>query len=56
MDVGSEFDPRLHMAMGTQPEPGLADGSIAKVMVRGYFLNNTVFRTAQVVLVKNTAA
>ena len=53
MEVGREFDPHLQMAMGTEPNAGLADGTVSRVLQRGYLLDNQVLRTAQVVVVKN---
>lgn len=56
IDTGGKFDPHVHMAMGTEPKPGKPEGSISRVMLKGYFLGEQVFRTAQVVLVKNSTA
>lgn len=53
MELGTRFDPHLHLAMGTEPNPALPDGAISRVMQKGYTLNGQVFRTAQVVVVKN---
>ena len=54
--VGGEFDPRQHMAMGTEPHESFADGTISRVLLKGYMLGDQVFRTAQVVLVKSAVA
>jgi len=53
MEIGREFDPHRHMAMGTEPNPALPDGAVSRVMLKGFELNGQVFRTAQVVVVKN---
>ncbi len=54
MEVGEAFDPHLHLAMGTEASEGKADGSISRVLLKGYTWNGQVFRTAQVAVVKNT--
>jgi hypothetical protein len=54
MEMGQAFDPRLHMAVGTEPHPQLPDGAVGRWMQKGYLLNGQVLRTAQVVVVKNT--
>ncbi|MCC7479228.1 nucleotide exchange factor GrpE [bacterium] len=54
MEVGDAFDPHQHLAMGTEPNPEKADGSISRVLLKGYTWNGQVFRTAQVAVVKNT--
>jgi hypothetical protein len=53
MEVGREFDPHQQMAMGTEPNGELADGSVSRVLQRGYLLDSQVLRTAQVVVVRN---
>jgi hypothetical protein len=53
MEPGSQFDPHRQMAMGTEPVPGRQDGEISRVLLTGYLVNDEVFRTAQVVVVKN---
>jgi molecular chaperone GrpE len=53
MEVGQLFDPHRHMAMGTEPNPALPNGAVSRVMLKGFELNGQVFRTAQVVVVKN---
>ncbi|MCH7471563.1 nucleotide exchange factor GrpE [bacterium] len=53
MEVGEKFDPHQHMAMGTEENPDLADGAVSRVMLRGYHRDGKVFRSAQVVVVKN---
>jgi molecular chaperone GrpE (heat shock protein) len=53
MEIGPEFDPHRHMAMGTEPNPALPNGAVSRVMLKGFELNGQVLRTAQVVVVKN---
>lgn len=54
MVVGDSFDPHQHLAMGTEPHEGKADGSVSRVLLKGYLWHGQVFRTAQVAVVKNT--
>lgn len=56
MAVGSEFDPHRHLAMGTEPNPDKPSGAISRVLLSGYMWNGQVFRTAQVVVVRNDQA
>jgi len=51
--VGDRFDPEIHMAMSTEPSSELADGTVSQILVSGYTLGEQVFRTAQVVVVRN---
>ncbi len=53
MQIGESFDPHLHLAMGTEPNPGKPDGEISRILLKGYTYGDQVFRTAQVVVVKN---
>jgi molecular chaperone GrpE len=53
METGDVFDPHRHLAMGTEPNPGLPNGAISRVLLNGYMWNGQVFRTAQVVVVRN---
>lgn len=53
LEIGQVFDPHTQMAMGTERNPELADGSVSRVMQRGYLLDGQVLRTAQVVVVRN---
>jgi molecular chaperone GrpE (heat shock protein) len=55
METGEAFDPHRHMAMGTEPNPGKPNGAVSRVLLTGYMWNGQVFRTAQVVVVKNEA-
>jgi molecular chaperone GrpE len=56
MEVGTEFDPHRHLAMGTEPNPDLPGGAVSRVLLKGYMWNGQVFRTAQVVVVRNEMA
>jgi|SRR3989344_6634180 len=47
---GSQFDPHLHEAVETQA--GDNDNVVAKVLTKGYKIDNTVIRPAKVVVVK----
>jgi molecular chaperone GrpE len=51
--AGSKFDPHEHLAMGIEPNAELADGTVSRVMLKGYRLAGKPLRTAQVVVVKN---
>ena len=42
--------------MGTEPNPGKPNGAVSRVLLTGYLWNGQVFRTAQVVVVKNGEA
>ena len=53
MKIDTLFDPHLHLAMGTEPNAERKDGEISRILVKGFMLGETVFRTAQVVVVKN---
>ncbi|MEZ5338681.1 MAG: nucleotide exchange factor GrpE [bacterium] len=53
MQIDAAFDPHQHLAMGTEPHPGKRDGEISRVLLKGYMFGEHVFRTAQVVVVRN---
>lgn len=53
MPVEDSFNPHWHLAMGTEEHPGKADGSVSRILLKGYLYQGQVFRTAQVVVVKN---
>ncbi|MEM0952320.1 MAG: nucleotide exchange factor GrpE [Cyanobacteria bacterium P01_H01_bin.74] len=48
--VGQPFDPKLHDAVSTMPNPDYADGIIAHEAQTGYSLQNKVIRPAQVIV------
>ena len=54
MPVEEAFNPHWHLAMGTEEHPGLPDGAVGRVLLKGFLFQGQVFRTAQVVVVKNT--
>jgi molecular chaperone GrpE len=47
------FDPNIHLAVGTEPNPDVPSGHLSRVLQRGYYYNQQVLRTAQVVVAKN---
>lgn len=53
MEIEGSFDPHLHLAMGTEPNPAKQDGEVSRVLLKGYLYGDHVFRTAQVVVTKN---
>ncbi|MDQ3024129.1 MAG: nucleotide exchange factor GrpE [bacterium] len=53
LEVGTEFDPHRQLAMGVEPNADLPNGAVSRVLLRGYLWNGNVFRTAQVVVVRN---
>lgn len=50
---GVQFDPHLHEAVETQV--GTNDNLVAKVLIKGYKIDNTVIRPAKVIVVKKSA-
>ena len=50
---GSQFDPHLHEAVETQA--GEQENQVARVLAKGYKIDNTVIRPAKVVVVKKSA-
>ena len=51
--LSGAFDPHIHLAVGTEPNENQPNGHLSRVLQRGYFINDQVLRTAQVVVVKN---
>ena len=49
-EVGDEFNPEVHEAVGFAPNPDLAPGSVTRVMQRGYKLNDRLLRAAKVMI------
>ena len=49
-EVGDEFNPEVHEAVGFEPNPDLAPGSVTRVMQRGYKLNDRLLRAAKVMI------
>ena len=49
-EAGDEFNPEVHEAVGFEPNPDLAPGSVTRVMQRGYKLNDRLLRAAKVMI------
>lgn len=49
-EVGDEFNPEVHEAVGFEPNAELAPGSVTRVMQRGYKLNDRLLRAAKVMI------
>ena len=49
-EVGEEFNPEVHEAVGFEPNQDLAPGSVTRVMQRGYKLNDRLLRAAKVMI------
>lgn len=49
-EVGDEFNPEVHEAVGLAADPDLAPGSVTRVMQRGYKLNDRLLRAAKVMI------
>jgi molecular chaperone GrpE len=47
---GEQFDPRIHEALGSQPNSGRPEGTILQVTRPGYVLGDRVIRPAQVIV------
>lgn len=52
-DRSTQFDPAMHEAILMQPAEGVANGSILKVVQKGYALNKRVLRPARVIVAKS---
>ena len=48
--VGDPFDPRLHQAMGMQPQPGAKANTVLNLLQKGYQLHGRVLRPAMVMV------
>ncbi len=49
------YDPRLHEALGTAPNPELAEDTVCHVIQKGYLMGEeTVLRPAKVMVVRNS--
>ena len=51
--VGSEFDPNIHDAMSQEESTEHEDGTIIRVMRKGYLLGDRLIRPANVVVAKS---
>ena len=47
-EVGAEFDPEMHNAVMSQPNPELPEGSISMVLRKGYKKGDKVYRYTMV--------
>ncbi len=50
--AGEPFDPQFHEAMSMVPEPDMEPGSVARVIQKGYVLNERLVRAAMVMVVQ----
>lgn len=50
--VGEEFDPAFHEAMGMSPSPDVASGAICNILNKGYKLHERLLRPARVIVCK----
>lgn len=50
--LSQEFNPELHQAVSTQPDPSVKPGTVLNVLQKGYLLNNRLIRPALVVVSK----
>ena len=48
--VGEEFDPELHEAVGTLPNPQLPPGTVVNVEQKGYLVGDELLRPARVLV------
>ena len=48
--AGEAFDPKLHEALSTRPEPDVEAGVVIDVVEKGYRLDGTVLRPARVIV------
>ncbi|WFS63614.1 nucleotide exchange factor GrpE [Pseudodesulfovibrio thermohalotolerans] len=51
-EVGIDFDPEIHEAVGTVEEPSLSDNQVAQVIQNGYRLKGRLLRPAKVMVNK----
>lgn len=52
-EVGEQFNPELHQAVGMQPSPEHEDNTVLNVMQKGYTLSGRTIRPAMVMVCKN---
>lgn len=52
-ELGEEFDPAKHEAMGMEPNEGYASGQVCGLMSKGYRLKERLLRPAKVTVCKN---
>ena len=51
--VGSHFDPRIHEAIGTDPDAAQPPGTVVAEVRRGFLLDGEVLRPSQVVVARS---
>lgn len=49
-EVGEEFDPAKHEAIGVEANPQVGQGAVSKVLQRGYKLHDRLLRPAKVMV------
>ena len=47
---GAKFDPAVHEAVGIDPDPEAPEGTVTKVLLRGYRLGDRVIRASRVMV------
>ncbi len=52
-EVGEQFNPELHQAVGMQPSPEHENNTVLNVMQKGYTLSGRTIRPAMVMVCKN---
>ncbi|MDR2825660.1 MAG: nucleotide exchange factor GrpE [Deltaproteobacteria bacterium] len=50
--AGDVFDPSVHEAVGTNPDPNVEDGAIITILNKGYKLHDRLLRPARVIVCK----
>ncbi len=49
-EVGEDFNPQYHEAIGFEPNPEVGPGAVSKILQRGYKLNDRLLRPAKVMV------
>lgn len=52
IDSATEFDPRLHEAVGHEPSENIPEGYVVRTVERGYSLNGKLLKPAKVIISK----
>lgn len=52
IDSATEFDPRLHEAVGHEPSEQIPEGKIVRTVERGYSLNGKLLKPTKVIISK----
>jgi molecular chaperone GrpE len=53
---GDPFKGDVHEAMGTEPREGFPEGSVSRLVFKGYVFHGRILRPAKVIVVKNEGA